>query len=57
MKKQWRGPIILGALLVVLALVWILSKFIPVDQPTETTPALPDVPLVLRPKIRKLSAL
>lgn len=50
MKKQWRGPIILGALLVVLALVWILSKFIPVDQPTETTPALPDVPLVFEAK-------
>ena len=36
MKKQWRGPIILGALLVVLALVWIPVP-IPVDQPTETT--------------------
>ena len=58
MKKQWRGPIILGALLVILALVWILSKFIPgFNQQTETTVELPDVPLVFEVKDSEVESL
>lgn len=47
MKKQWRTPIILGAALVLLAVVWLVSTLV-TDAPdsTETTPSLPDVPLI-----------